>query len=345
MYSSTHKYSSERLGPYWPSCFISTVLLQSNILFTTEASVKRPLPDPHKAGKMTDNEEVRYETLAFETKSKEKTYEPLSHIDMEIEDSKNVYEDLSWQKNICAKGSTDIPLKPAKVILKDPTFTTDVSNQSPSCGEYLLPISKRGLPDLPVRREKTQEAGWKKTYMNKANEATTRNFPSSSEHINQMEYNKMSDTEFIQPVASSTEVILRSEIEIEPKNAPITSEKLNQTECDKNVETNTIASSSNVIHRPETETETVPSSHVGRRAHLFAVRKSIIPEMSVQDIIKYLNELNLIAYKDVFIKQMVDGALLQELDVDVLTKEFGMQKVEALRLLKFAREGHMPKQI
>lgn len=71
--------------------------------------------------------------------------------------------------------------------------------------------------------------------------------------------------------------------------------------------------------------------------------KGTITSLSVQDVCFYLEKLNLMTYKDCFMNQMIDGMLLVELDLDVLMKDFGMKKVEALRLLNFATEGHLPK--
>lgn len=68
-----------------------------------------------------------------------------------------------------------------------------------------------------------------------------------------------------------------------------------------------------------------------------------VASLTVEDVCDYLEKLHLEKYSDMFIANMVDGVLLLTLDEDVLTNDFDMKKIEALRLLRFAREGTLPK--
>lgn len=67
-----------------------------------------------------------------------------------------------------------------------------------------------------------------------------------------------------------------------------------------------------------------------------------VAKLSIRDVGEFLERLNLKQYVNVFKEQLVDGELLLELDREVLQKEFGMSGIEAIRLHKFARDGHLP---
>ena len=56
-----------------------------------------------------------------------------------------------------------------------------------------------------------------------------------------------------------------------------------------------------------------------------------------------MRQLNLADYISLFEEHMVDGAILKELDVEILKTDFGFKGIEAIRMMKFAREGHIPK--
>ncbi|XP_053381880.1 uncharacterized protein LOC128549320 [Mercenaria mercenaria] len=75
----------------------------------------------------------------------------------------------------------------------------------------------------------------------------------------------------------------------------------------------------------------------------FNLSEDAIAELSTQEVCEYLSKLNLEQYEESFKKQMIDGAMLAELDKEILVQEFGMKKVEAIRLMKFAKEGRLPK--
>ncbi|XP_076083946.1 uncharacterized protein LOC143054780 isoform X2 [Mytilus galloprovincialis] len=72
--------------------------------------------------------------------------------------------------------------------------------------------------------------------------------------------------------------------------------------------------------------------------------KSYVSDMSVEDIQSLLEALNLTKYKKDFRKHLIDGAMLEGLDDTILRDDFKFKHVEVIRLKKFIREGHMPKQ-
>lgn len=43
-----------------------------------------------------------------------------------------------------------------------------------------------------------------------------------------------------------------------------------------------------------------------------------------------------------FENERIDGVILQDLDIDIFMKEFGLSKIEARRLWRFAQDGHVP---
>lgn len=71
--------------------------------------------------------------------------------------------------------------------------------------------------------------------------------------------------------------------------------------------------------------------------------KSFVNDKSVQEILGILKTLNLSKYCKEFADQLVDGAVLQELNEDILRKDFNFMHVEAVRLMKYVRSGHIPK--
>lgn len=64
--------------------------------------------------------------------------------------------------------------------------------------------------------------------------------------------------------------------------------------------------------------------------------------LTIDEVGDYLKQLKLEAYVESFKAQMIDGNMLLALDRNILKEEFGMKGIEALRLVKFAREGHIP---
>ncbi|XP_060077690.1 uncharacterized protein LOC132557211 [Ylistrum balloti] len=68
-----------------------------------------------------------------------------------------------------------------------------------------------------------------------------------------------------------------------------------------------------------------------------------VKELDIDELGKFLIKLKLQKYTETFRDNLIDGAILQELDRDILINEFGMTKLEIIRLMKFATAGHVPK--
>lgn len=64
--------------------------------------------------------------------------------------------------------------------------------------------------------------------------------------------------------------------------------------------------------------------------------------LSINNLCEILTKLNLGRFRQVFRENMIDGNMLIELDSDMLTTYMGMNRIEALRLLKFAESGIIP---
>ncbi|KAK3103609.1 hypothetical protein FSP39_020498 [Pinctada imbricata] len=65
--------------------------------------------------------------------------------------------------------------------------------------------------------------------------------------------------------------------------------------------------------------------------------------LTVSEVCEWLDTLKLSKYKASFMENMIDGLLLTELSEDMMRDELGMNRFEALKLKKFAKEGHIPK--
>jgi hypothetical protein len=67
-----------------------------------------------------------------------------------------------------------------------------------------------------------------------------------------------------------------------------------------------------------------------------------VESLSIHEVTEYLKVLNLGQYAETFRNNMIDGMILIGLSEKMLREDFGMNGVEAFRLLKFAREGYIP---
>ncbi|XP_053382836.1 uncharacterized protein LOC123540204 isoform X2 [Mercenaria mercenaria] len=97
-----------------------------------------------------------------------------------------------------------------------------------------------------------------------------------------------------------------------------------------------------------------PTKHVAKESELKSppaeVRKIVrevkcpedISKLTIDEVSEYLKKLNLEKYADNFKREQIDGPMLADLDRNMLREDFGMKGVEALRLIKFAKEGHLP---
>ena len=70
---------------------------------------------------------------------------------------------------------------------------------------------------------------------------------------------------------------------------------------------------------------------------------SDIDSLLIQDLAEYLHILNIGQYAEQLADAQIDGILLKELDEQILIDEFGFKRFEAIKLMKFARHGHLPK--
>jgi len=70
---------------------------------------------------------------------------------------------------------------------------------------------------------------------------------------------------------------------------------------------------------------------------------SDIDSLSVQDLGLYLHVMNIGQYSGQLSDAQIDGTLLKELDEQILIEEFGFKRFEAIKLMKFARHGYLPK--
>ncbi|XP_060569704.1 uncharacterized protein LOC132728110 isoform X1 [Ruditapes philippinarum] len=68
-----------------------------------------------------------------------------------------------------------------------------------------------------------------------------------------------------------------------------------------------------------------------------------VTSLSMSEVSESLNELGLDKYAKEFKENKIDGEILASLSVEDFTKELGMKKLEAIRLHKFAKSGHIPK--
>ncbi|XP_055998319.1 uncharacterized protein LOC125683541 isoform X2 [Ostrea edulis] len=68
-----------------------------------------------------------------------------------------------------------------------------------------------------------------------------------------------------------------------------------------------------------------------------------VNEMNIEDVSNLLHKLGLEKYIPVFQKQWIDGAILNELNADILHSECGMNKIEAVRLMSYVKRGHIPR--
>jgi hypothetical protein len=70
---------------------------------------------------------------------------------------------------------------------------------------------------------------------------------------------------------------------------------------------------------------------------------SDIDSLSIRDLGEYLHILKIGQYAERLADAQIDGILLKELDEQILNDEFGFKWFEAIKLMKFARHGHLPK--
>ena len=70
---------------------------------------------------------------------------------------------------------------------------------------------------------------------------------------------------------------------------------------------------------------------------------SDIDSLLIRDLGEYLHILNIGQYAEQLADAQIDGILLKELNEEILLEEFGFKRFEAIKLMKFARHGYLPK--
>lgn len=68
-----------------------------------------------------------------------------------------------------------------------------------------------------------------------------------------------------------------------------------------------------------------------------------VSDLTIVQIGEVLEKLQLEKYVGLFKDNMIDGTILQELEKDDLVQDFKFTNVEAIRLLKFIKTGHVPR--
>ncbi|KAK3596634.1 hypothetical protein CHS0354_039812 [Potamilus streckersoni] len=63
---------------------------------------------------------------------------------------------------------------------------------------------------------------------------------------------------------------------------------------------------------------------------------------TIKEVEQTLKALRLEKHFKTFEKNMVDGRILSKLNEEILVREFGLSRTEAIRLMAFVREGHIP---
>lgn len=92
-------------------------------------------------------------------------------------------------------------------------------------------------------------------------------------------------------------------------------------------------------NRSKNEIESSEKEHIVKSEKQTTIK---VAELTISELGEYLEKLNLSQYIGKFRDALVDGPILIDLDRDVLKTEFGLSTIEAIRLYKFAQEGHVP---
>jgi len=71
--------------------------------------------------------------------------------------------------------------------------------------------------------------------------------------------------------------------------------------------------------------------------------REAVKKLTIKDLSGVLEELHLGQYAKSFEENSVDGEILSSLSVDDLVSELSLKKLEAIRLYKFVKSGHVPK--
>ncbi|KAL3848505.1 hypothetical protein ACJMK2_019357 [Sinanodonta woodiana] len=72
-------------------------------------------------------------------------------------------------------------------------------------------------------------------------------------------------------------------------------------------------------------------------------RNSSVSSFTIKEVEQAMRELRLQEHLKKFEEQMVDGKILSRLNEDILVTDFGLSRTEAIRLMSFVQEGHIPR--
>lgn len=68
-----------------------------------------------------------------------------------------------------------------------------------------------------------------------------------------------------------------------------------------------------------------------------------VKSLNMEDVSEWMTKLKLDKYSDSFLENQVDGYLLMQLDKQMLKDDFGMRDFDIIKLIAFAKSGHVPK--
>ena len=68
-----------------------------------------------------------------------------------------------------------------------------------------------------------------------------------------------------------------------------------------------------------------------------------VKDMTIAEVATALRQLRLGDYVKAFQENCIDGQILSELSVDDFVRELKMRRLEAVRLDKFVKQGHVPR--
>ena len=134
---------------------------------------------------------------------------------------------------------------------------------------------------------------------------------------------------------------------LRPHETPHSTDNDQHYQVIKADESTTLPSASNDIYISASDMSSTESGYNSAKdskdSWSFGSTGSYVSDKSVQNIQDILKSLNLSKYCDVFQKHLIDGNILSDLTEQSLRSDFSFMYVEAVRLMKYVRAGHVPK--
>ena len=109
------------------------------------------------------------------------------------------------------------------------------------------------------------------------------------------------------------------------------------------VESTTLPSASGGVYISRSDVSSESGYNSAKDSWSFGSTGSYVSNKSVQNIQNILKSLNLSKYCNVFKKHLIDGHILEDLTEQALRNDCSFMHVEAIRLMKYVRTGHVPK--